>query len=75
MSTPVGDSAEGDEWQDQTASMLLVETHQYAERVIGLGIWQKPNLPWLQTPSGQWMPERFPVKIGSATIVMGKAEA
>lgn len=73
--TPVGDRAKGKEWQDQTASLLLVETHQYADRVIGLGIWQKPNLPWLQTPSGQWMPERFPVRIGSATIVIGQEEA
>lgn len=57
------------------ASLLLVETHQYAERVIGLGIWEKPNLPWLKTPAGQWMPERFPVKIGTTTIIMGEDEA
>lgn len=57
------------------ATALLVETHQYTERVIGLGIWEKPNLPWLKGPAGQWMPERFPVKIGATTILMGKDEA
>ncbi|OCW57068.1 DEAD/DEAH box helicase [Hoeflea olei] len=70
-----GLEAEADGWEERSASLLLVETHQYAERVIGLEIWQKPSLPWLQTPSGQWMPERFPVRIGSATVVMDQKES
>ena len=61
--------------QEKIAARLIVETHEYAERVIGLGIWEKPRLPWLKTPAGQWMPERFPVKIGMVTIVMGRDEA
>ena len=52
------------------ASGLLVETAQYAERVIGLGVWAKPDIPWLKAPSGQWMPERFPVQIGETTITL-----
>ncbi|MCD1645307.1 DEAD/DEAH box helicase [Aurantimonas coralicida] len=52
------------------ASGLLVETAQYAERVIGLGVWAKPDIPWLKAPSGQWMPERFPVQIGGTTITL-----
>lgn len=69
------EKAREENWEERTASLLLVETHQYAERVIGLGIWQKPALPWLQTPSGQWMPERFPVQIGSATVLIGQQES
>jgi hypothetical protein len=61
--------------QEKIAARLIVETHEYAERVIGLGVWEKPSLPWLKTPAGQWMPERFPVKIGAATIVMARDEA
>jgi hypothetical protein len=61
--------------EDTVAANLLVETHEYAERVIGLGVWEKPKLPWLKTPAGQWMPERFPVSIGPATIMMGRHEA
>lgn len=65
-----------DEPEDaRIASLLLVETHQYAERVIGLGVWEKPELPWLKTQAGQWLPETFPVKIGAVTILMGKDEA
>ena len=56
----------------EIASGLLVETAQYAERVIGLGVWAKPDIPWLKAPSGQWMPERFPVQIGETTITLDK---
>lgn len=62
-------AAEAEE-EPEFASGLLVETAQYAERVIGLGVWAKPDIPWLKAPGGQWMPERFPVQIGGTTITL-----
>ena len=50
------------------ASALLVETWQYSERVLGLGIWEPPAMPWLKNQSGQWLPERFPLKVGEVVI-------
>ena len=61
----------GDE-SSEAATSLLVETWQYSERVLGLGIWEPPPIPWLKNWAGQWLPERFPVRIGSETIELDR---
>ncbi len=71
LKNPRADIAEaiGDE-SGEAAMSLLVETWQYSERVLGLGVWEPPPIPWLQNKAGQWLPERFPVQIGRETIEM-----
>jgi len=48
---------------DPTVAALFVETKQYSDRVIGLGVWEKPELSWLSKASAEWLPEKFPVVI------------
>lgn len=48
---------------DPTVSALFVETKQYSDRVIGLGVWEKPELSWLSKASTEWLPEKFPVVV------------
>lgn len=55
-----------------TAQSLLVETWQYSERVLGLGVWEPPAMPWLKSRAGQWLPERFPVRIGTEMVEMDR---
>ncbi len=43
---------------------LFVETEQYAENVIGLGLWQPPIIPWIVSQPNNWLPEKFGLKIG-----------
>lgn len=64
-------AAIGDE-SGETALSLLVETWQYSERVLGLGVWEPPAIPWLMTKSGQWLPERFPCRIGNEVIELDR---
>lgn len=73
LKNPRADIAEaiGDESGEATVS-LLVETWQYSERVLGLAIWEPPPIPWLKNKAGQWLPERFPLQIGSETIEMDR---
>ncbi|MEQ8297412.1 MAG: DEAD/DEAH box helicase [Nitratireductor sp.] len=73
LKNPRADIAEaiGDESGEATVS-LLVETWQYSERVLGLGLWEPPPIPWLKNKAGQWLPERFPVEIGSETIELDR---
>jgi superfamily II DNA or RNA helicase len=52
------------------AASLFVETQQYSERVMGLGIWERPALPWLQKKAGQWLPEGIALKLGSRTVAL-----
>lgn len=56
----------------EAAFSLLVETWQYSARVLGLAIWEPPQIPWLKNEGGQWLPERFPVKIGSEVVEIDK---
>lgn len=48
---------------DATVSALFVETKQYSDRVVGLGVWEKPELSWLSKSSAEWLPEKFPVVV------------
>jgi superfamily II DNA or RNA helicase len=50
------------------AGSIFVETRQYSERVRGLGIWQRPQLPWLQRKGTGWLPEGFSLNIGNQRI-------
>ena len=53
---------------DLAAIGLFVETKQYSERVLGLGIWDPPKLPWVEKKTEQWAPETFPVTLRGQTI-------
>ncbi|WP_455269279.1 DEAD/DEAH box helicase [Rhizobium herbae] len=50
------------------ASSLFIETTQYSDRIEGLGLWEKPKLPWITRKSNQWLPENFHVRIGNKTL-------
>jgi SNF2-related domain/Helicase conserved C-terminal domain len=57
---------------EAAALAMLVETWQYSDRVLGLGVWEPPPIPWLKTKAGQWLPERFPVRIGGETVELDR---
>ncbi|WP_156311817.1 DEAD/DEAH box helicase [Methylobacterium platani] len=46
----------GDTIEDGRTS-LFVETAHYSDRVIALGIWERPKLPWLTKRAHTWLPE------------------
>jgi superfamily II DNA or RNA helicase len=39
------------------AASLFIETKNFSDRVEGLGLWERPNLPWLTRTPNQWLPE------------------
>lgn len=51
-----------------TVERLFVETEQYANNVIGLGIWQPPIIPWLKKEPNSWLPEKFGLQIGNSYV-------
>ncbi|MCA1374333.1 MULTISPECIES: DEAD/DEAH box helicase [unclassified Bradyrhizobium] len=59
---------------DGLTSALFVETRQYSDRVTGLGLWERPELSWLSNSSTQWLPERFPVRLGDSDIEITRKE-
>lgn len=44
----------GDEADDALIDSVFRETQAYSERVVGLGLWQKRVLPWVQISGQDW---------------------
>lgn len=77
----------GEEGLDDILSSLFLETKAYlADRVIGIGIWQKPVLPWVQRRGNDWFPPeedgeppaaglRIETPSGPVDLPLRKAEA
>jgi hypothetical protein len=42
---------------DTEQTRLFIETSAYSSRVLELGIWEKPKLPWLTRRGHVWLPE------------------
>lgn len=42
---------------DAPSASLFIETKNYSDRVEGLGLWERPRLPWLTRIPNQWLPE------------------
>ena len=47
---------------------LFVETPEYADRAIGIGLWQPPKLDFLPHPSNEWLPESFALELGGVWV-------
>ena len=47
---------------------LFVETPEYADRAIGIGLWQPPKLDFLPRPSNEWLPETFALELGGVWV-------
>jgi superfamily II DNA or RNA helicase len=43
--------------EDTVPGQLFVETKHYSDRVEGLGLWERPQLPWLTRRPNAWLPE------------------
>jgi SNF2 family DNA or RNA helicase len=47
----------GEEKLDEILGSLFLETKEYlAGRIIGIGIWKKPVLPWIKRRGNDWFP-------------------
>ena len=50
------------------AATLFVETPEYADRAIGIGLWEKPNLDFMPHTPNVWLPEIFAIELGGVWI-------
>ncbi|MET3912102.1 hypothetical protein ABID59_006472 [Bradyrhizobium sp. S3.3.6] len=47
---------------------LFIETEQYSARVVDVGIWVPPIIPWIKKEPNDWLPEKFGLRIGDQYI-------
>ena len=57
-----------EEEMEARAAALFVETPEYADRAIGIGIWEKPNLDFLPHTPNVWLPETFAIELGGIWV-------
>ncbi len=55
---------------DRSVGSAFVETDAFSERVIEVGLWRPPVLPFIQRAPNNWFPEAFGLKIGTKTITI-----
>ena len=68
-------AAIGDEAASALIDRLVIETPEWSERVIGLGLWQKRVLPWIALAGNDWFsddPGTAPrgLTVGDQTLVL-----
>jgi SNF2 family DNA or RNA helicase len=59
---------------EEEVERLFIETEQYSERVVDIGVWAAPVLPWIKRDPNDWLPEKFGIKIGEQYIVLSPDE-
>lgn len=54
------------------AASLFVETPEYADRAIRIGLWEKPELDFLPYVPNVWLPETFALNLGGVWVELDK---
>jgi hypothetical protein len=55
---------------DDDVEQLFIETEQYSARVIDVGLWMPPVLPWIKKDPSDWLPEKFGLEIGGHYVML-----
>jgi SNF2 family DNA or RNA helicase len=48
---------------DSEIESLFIETEQYSARVIDIGVWTPPVIPWIKSAPNDWLPEKFGLRV------------
>jgi superfamily II DNA or RNA helicase len=62
----IAQALENDE-EDSPSARIFIETQHYSDRVEGLGLWERPQLPWLARRPNSWLPETGWITDGPAS--------
>ena len=47
---------------------IFIETRQFSDRVTGIGLWQAPDLPWLESEPQDWRADSYSFYVQGKTI-------
>lgn len=63
-----------DEAADEIVGASFVESDKFSDRVLEVGLWEPPVLPFIQRTANQWAPEGLGLQIGSETHYIPDSE-
>ena len=61
-----------DESADQIVESSFVETDKFSDRVLEIGVWTPPVLPFVKNNPNTWLPEGFGLKIGTESYTVSE---
>ncbi len=59
---------------DAVVAASFVESDAYSARVLSVGIWEQPVIPFVQKTENTWIPEGFGLKIGDQSFIISETE-
>lgn len=63
-----------EEVADQVVASSFVETDGFSARVLEIGLWQPPVLPFVKRNPKTWLPEGYGLKVGSQSYVVKESD-
>ena len=57
-----------DEHIEARAGAVFVETPEYADRAVGIGLWERPSLDFVPHTPNVWLPETFALDLGGVRV-------
>lgn len=61
-----------EEESEVLAEAIFAETPEYADRAVGIGLWQKPEFPFFTPQPEVWLPETFALNLGGIWVRLDK---
>lgn len=68
------DRGHDDEAADELVASSFIETDRFSARVMEVGLWTPPVLPFIQRQANSWIPEGFGLKIGTKSFSIPEAQ-
>ena len=59
-----------EEYLEELVAAAFVETDRFSERVVEIGLWQPPVIPFAKQENNEWVPEGFGIKIGDTQYTL-----
>ena len=53
---------------------VFIETRQFSDRVTEMGVWQAPDLPWLETEPQDWRSDNYAFYVQGKTVTVPNSE-
>jgi SNF2 family DNA or RNA helicase len=53
---------------------IFIETRQFSDRVTEMGVWQAPELPWLETEPQDWRSDNYAFYVQGKTVTVPNSE-
>jgi SNF2 family DNA or RNA helicase len=63
-----------EEHLEELVAAAFVETDRFSERVVEIGLWQPPVIPFAKQVDNEWISEGFGIKIGDTQYILTEQE-